>query len=210
MVHCLNAVKQTSGLYKGGFACPHPRSPQAGPQPLVMRALLTAIWVVTLFFAVLHPASTAYAALVNVTIDDTNGDSVTGLLPSYVASEDDWNRQSGCSGCWSHLDTSSVFDGTWHSATFDAGHATAKAVNISFTGNLSAVDFLCLLERSCHGVNAQEALSTHTSLSQINQSLGSHHRPTSLSYSTEAMSPSSCIFPTIRARNNGHIKSQYM
>lgn len=141
-VHCSNAVSQTSisVLYKGdAFALPTLSLSSGWPLP-VMRTPFIHIRVLVLFLAVLHSTSKVYAVLVNRTIDDTNGDSVTGFPPSYIPSEDFWNRQSGCSRCWSHLDTSSVFDGTWHSSTFDATHTTAKAVNISFTGNSSSLN----------------------------------------------------------------------
>lgn len=92
------------------------------------------IRILALLLTVLHTHSAVHADLVNRTIDDTNGDSVTGILPSYTTSEDGWNLQSACSSCWSHLDTGSVYDGTWHDATYDARHPSAKAVNISFTG----------------------------------------------------------------------------
>ena len=85
---------------------------------------------------------TARAALVNRTIDDTDGDSVTLQVPFYqptVASP--WAGPS-CVGCAIVPDTSLVFDGTWHAATY---HPELLNVNItfSFTGAELSFDALC-------------------------------------------------------------------
>ncbi|KAI5115994.1 hypothetical protein M0805_009066 [Coniferiporia weirii] len=70
--------------------------------------------------------------LVNRTVDDELGDSVTGALPTYQGS---WNYGPTCQDCLEHLDPSFVFQGTWHEATWDPGDPSERMVNISFTGS---------------------------------------------------------------------------
>ena len=72
---------------------------------------------------------TTRAALVNRTIDDTDGDSVTRQVPIYqptVASP--WAGAS-CVGCAIVPDPALAYDGTWHAATY---HPELVNVNITF------------------------------------------------------------------------------
>lgn len=71
---------------------------------------------------------TTRAALVNVTIDDTDGDSVTHQLPVYQPASP-WGGPS-CEGCDIVPDPSLAFDGTWHAATY---HPELLNVNITFS-----------------------------------------------------------------------------
>ncbi|KAJ6542805.1 hypothetical protein B0H19DRAFT_957855 [Mycena capillaripes] len=70
------------------------------------------------------------SALSNRTIDDFNGDSVTGALPVYEGS---WNVNGNCSTCYVQLDTSQPFDRTWHDSTQRATE-DPYSVTLQFTG----------------------------------------------------------------------------
>ncbi|KAI0792655.1 hypothetical protein C8Q75DRAFT_713837 [Abortiporus biennis] len=50
---------------------------------------------------------------VNRTIDDQNGDSVTGIQVQYSPAAL-WNQGSTCGGCATKADPSQAVDGTWH------------------------------------------------------------------------------------------------
>ncbi|CDO74422.1 hypothetical protein BN946_scf184867.g20 [Trametes cinnabarina] len=76
---------------------------------------------------------TVLASAVNRTIDDQNGDSVTGVVPSYSPAGD-WSQGSTCSGCFIHLDTSQTFQGTWHDTTHTPGDSDPRVITAQFTG----------------------------------------------------------------------------
>lgn len=82
---------------------------------------------------------TTHAALVNRTIDDTAGDSVTLQAPTYQPASP-WGGPS-CVGCAIVPDRALAFDGTWHAATY---HPELLNVNItiSFTGAELSFDTL--------------------------------------------------------------------
>jgi hypothetical protein len=48
---------------------------------------------------------------INVTIDDQNGDSVTGAVPSYSPGNK-WQQGSQCPGCFAQPDPQQTFDGS--------------------------------------------------------------------------------------------------
>lgn len=59
----------------------------------------------------------AQAVLVNVTIDDTTGDSLTGA-PVIYTPPDAWNSGPvGCNNCSVHPDVKRLTNGTWHDST---------------------------------------------------------------------------------------------
>ncbi|KAI0736638.1 hypothetical protein C8Q72DRAFT_768914 [Fomitopsis betulina] len=97
---------------------------------------------VTLFVELLFSASVS-AGQSNRTIDDTNGDSVTGALPSYSSS---WNVGQDCPGCRVQPSASDCFEGTWHDTTSDNGVSTPHTVTFSFQG--TAVWVYCILINS--------------------------------------------------------------
>ncbi|KAJ6558046.1 hypothetical protein B0H19DRAFT_126793 [Mycena capillaripes] len=72
------------------------------------------------------------AALSNRTIDDTKGDSVTGLLPVY-APANQWNVGTNCSGCLVQPEIGQLFDYTWHDTTQGDG-GVSSSVTLNFTG----------------------------------------------------------------------------
>lgn len=63
----------------------------------------------------------ATARLVNPTIDDEHGDSVTGVKPTYGPTSN-WAQGSTCTGCFltpnKVVNVSRAFDGTWHDSTY--------------------------------------------------------------------------------------------
>ncbi|KAJ7650803.1 hypothetical protein FB45DRAFT_732028 [Roridomyces roridus] len=77
-------------------------------------------------------ASSVYAQkLTNRTIDDTNGDSVTGAVPVYTP-EAVWDGPS-CNGCAILPNRAQTFDGTYHAATYNSGLRDME-ISMSFTG----------------------------------------------------------------------------
>ncbi|KAH9930961.1 uncharacterized protein B0H18DRAFT_872467 [Fomitopsis serialis] len=78
------------------------------------------------------------------TIDDTYGDSVTGVLPTYGAN---WNAGQTCSGCAVQPSPSGTYRGTWHDTTSDNPNSTTgHAVTLEFTG--TAISVYCILVNS--------------------------------------------------------------
>jgi hypothetical protein len=72
------------------------------------------------------------ATQVNVTVDDTDGDDVTGVLPVYQPS-DKW-AQGPCGGCGVQLvDPKQAFKGTWHDAT-STKPEDVRNITVQFTG----------------------------------------------------------------------------
>jgi len=87
-------------------------------------------------FLLLSIVTHVNAIIENRTIDDTNGDSVTHVVPDYNngdGSANVWNAQPGCSGCTLKPDASKAFDNTWHDNMYFGGTPLAS-VNITFTG----------------------------------------------------------------------------
>ncbi|KAF7298899.1 hypothetical protein MIND_00837900 [Mycena indigotica] len=84
-------------------------------------------------------ASLALAALQNRTIDDTNGDSVTGAKPVYYP-PGPWQGPS-CTGCAIQPDVGQVFEGTYSAMTY---RTTMGVMNITmdFTGTAIYVYFV--------------------------------------------------------------------
>lgn len=59
----------------------------------------------------------AQAVLVNMTIDDTTGDSLTGALVTYTP-PDAWNSTATCNNdCAVKPDVKKLEAGTWHDST---------------------------------------------------------------------------------------------
>ena len=60
-------------------------------------------------------------------IDDTYGDSATGVLPSYSSDGVDcWNEGPGCSACTLQPQASQAHNGTWHDTTSDVCNNAAS------------------------------------------------------------------------------------
>ena len=80
------------------------------------------------------------ALLVNRTIDDKFGDSVTGQVPQYIP-DGVWDQGDECAGCHAQPDRTQVHNGTWHDATYDSqdpSFSTPQSARFEFTGKQSA------------------------------------------------------------------------
>ncbi|KAI0724107.1 hypothetical protein C8Q72DRAFT_858228 [Fomitopsis betulina] len=120
-----------------------------------MRSLQTVLSLSTLYYFVLASA----AASTNVTIDDTYGDSVTGLRPVYSAG---WNIGQDCSGCAITPDESKAFMGTWHDTTSDSPLDSTNIphqVTLTFRG--TAIWVHCILAN----FNESSVVTTFTNAS---------------------------------------------
>lgn len=90
----------------------------------MLRALLWSWFLLSLHLPTVH------AGARNITIDDTNGDEVTGALPHYSSG---WSPGASCSSCWAKPDPSKAVDGTWHdTSAYTTGGPTSAT--LSFTG----------------------------------------------------------------------------
>ena len=87
---------------------------------------------------------TTRAALVNYTIDDTFGDSVTGAKPVYLPASP-W-AGPGCTTCAIVPVKALAFDGTWTAATYNPSLFNNMNITFSFTGwKISSFDCLQLM-----------------------------------------------------------------
>ncbi|RPD64701.1 hypothetical protein L226DRAFT_518689 [Lentinus tigrinus ALCF2SS1-7] len=105
-----------------------PRSPHAASR-LYMRPVLIRS------FALVLLATVSGATLVNITIDDANGDASTGLKPQYSPLSA-WSQGSTCPRCHitQHADAAQAFEGTWHDSTYHPGQPP-NIVQMTFNGS---------------------------------------------------------------------------
>lgn len=102
------------------------------------------------FYTLLSYAALGTSTLVNRTIDDELGDSVTGLLPTYLP-DGSWTQGSNCSYCRvtpaieEHPDE--AFNFTWHDTSYVVGQTQERTMQARFNGtavyvfNIIANDF---------------------------------------------------------------------
>lgn len=78
----------------------------------------------------------AYAALVNVTVDDAQLDASGNTLIQYTPSGG-WNIGNNCSACTARPNSPQTFDGTWHDSTHEegAGADGLTFATLQFTGD---------------------------------------------------------------------------
>ena len=81
------------------------------------------------------------AAIVNATIDDQRGDSVTGSQVTYYP-PDVWNDQTCGKKCSIILDASQAFNGTYIAATYDPAQERSIGINMEFTGRIHKLIFV--------------------------------------------------------------------
>ncbi|KAF8898337.1 hypothetical protein BD779DRAFT_1467 [Infundibulicybe gibba] len=102
----------------------------------------------TLFF------TPSLAILVNVTIDDTVPDPLTGNKINYEPSTA-WNSGENCQACTAHPDQSMLSSGTWHDSTFNAlpgsNNFPNTTLHASAAFNGTAVYVFCALARTTDG-----------------------------------------------------------
>ncbi|KAJ6459964.1 hypothetical protein C8R45DRAFT_842997 [Mycena sanguinolenta] len=109
-----------------------------GTGPPYVRWFLIALFLVV--------SSLVSGSTVNRTIDDVNGDSVTGdlvlYLPEVPASEGPlWFNQTSCSTCADIPDATFAFDNTWSAAQYSAG-VGSMSLSVKFTGTAIYVFFI--------------------------------------------------------------------
>ncbi|KAI0640175.1 hypothetical protein C8Q77DRAFT_116682 [Trametes polyzona] len=89
----------------------------------------------TLFSLCLLPLVSS--KLVNRTIDDEKGDSVTGAQPTYAPDNLNWIQGTTCVHCsflpGTVIDVDANFDGTWHDCTYHPG-TPDRTITASFSG----------------------------------------------------------------------------
>jgi hypothetical protein len=86
-------------------------------------------------FVALFLSSSVHAVTETRYVDDQYGDSVTGVLPVYGSN---WSYGPDCPGCYVEryvgVDTSKIFQGSWHDVTYHTTDSTQPAITVSFTG----------------------------------------------------------------------------
>lgn len=67
------------------------------------------------------------AGLVNITVDDTDPDPLTGNVFTYLPSGR-WNQGNDCSMCTAKPSSSLAHNGTWHDTTYKANTSSYNEV----------------------------------------------------------------------------------
>lgn len=99
-----------------------------------MQKLVNIRRVLTVVTLVLLAASNlGSAARYNVTVDDQNGDAVTGAKLVY-SPDGVWQQGSTCSSCFARPDSSKVLDGTWHDTTHGISNSQQNSITYFFSG----------------------------------------------------------------------------
>jgi hypothetical protein len=80
------------------------------------------------------------AVLVNHTIDDEHGDSLTGVQPIY-SPPDKWVQGATCTSCNAAPNPSLAFDHTWHDSTYFNNSGQERSVTLTFTGAFTLMVF---------------------------------------------------------------------
>lgn len=94
------------------------------PAPCTKLCLLS----LSLPFAV----SVVLGKLVNVTVDDQFGDSLSGTIPTYTPASK-WATGPQCTACSAQPDPSRAFNGTWHDSTNQL-RDPSSVITYNFTG----------------------------------------------------------------------------
>ncbi|KAJ7192961.1 hypothetical protein GGX14DRAFT_379556 [Mycena pura] len=95
--------------------------------------MLPCFIVLSLTLTYFTQLSRCLAAITNRTIDDTNGDPITGFMPMYTPNNLQWNVGSACTGCKIQPDPDLAFDSNWHAITRHEGDGPTF-VTLNFTG----------------------------------------------------------------------------
>ncbi|KAJ7227819.1 hypothetical protein B0H12DRAFT_1148398 [Mycena haematopus] len=98
-----------------------------------------------LSFILLARVALSRGSVLTATIDDTEGDSLTGAQPVYTGS---FSPNSDCTGCTVHPDPARAHDGTWHDSSQFNG-APPVSVTLSFTG--IGIEVFCILANTIPG-----------------------------------------------------------
>ncbi|KZT18125.1 hypothetical protein NEOLEDRAFT_1080931 [Neolentinus lepideus HHB14362 ss-1] len=130
--------------------------------------------LLSFLLAILHYAWPVLGGT-NRTIDDQWGDSVTGILPTYLPANDTWQQGANCSSCYSRPNASLAYDGSWHDVSYIPGGPAPMVARFTFDG--TAIYVYCILDNH----------SNYTTLTNLtfrldNETVGSYvHTPNALS-----------------------------
>ncbi|TFK83223.1 hypothetical protein K466DRAFT_498881, partial [Polyporus arcularius HHB13444] len=86
-------------------------------------------------------------SLVNVTVDDTFGNSEENLQITYQP-DGSWSQGVDCTNCEAHLDTTKVHSGTWHDTTYFSDNPPSSPLSASLTFNGVAIYVYCIVTRA--------------------------------------------------------------
>ena len=98
-----------------------------------MKLMCLAALGYTLISIYFWPSKVA-AVILNGTIDDQLGDSVTHRLVDYYPTQNAWNNQS-CVGCYINPDAYYAFDNTYTAATYNPSTGPI-GINMQFIGRI--------------------------------------------------------------------------
>lgn len=95
--------------------------------------------ILSILYTVSSYIGLSATSLVNITVDDTNPDPLTGNVFTYSPA-DRWNQGNGCALCTAQPSASLAHDGTWHDATYRANNTAQNEVttaSFDFNGRLT-------------------------------------------------------------------------
>ncbi|KAL7280372.1 hypothetical protein ACG7TL_005297 [Trametes sanguinea] len=141
-------------------------------------------------------ASVTTADLVNRTIDDQRGDSVTGAKPSW-APDNGWAQGQICGTCGINsalVDIDKVHDGTWLDSTYRPGQPDS-VITVSFAG--TAVYVFNLIANSYGGIGTQTNLSFSIDGTYMGQYIHLPDPSSTILYNV-------CVFSTSNLPNQTH------
>ncbi|KAH8086598.1 hypothetical protein BXZ70DRAFT_899946 [Cristinia sonorae] len=92
----------------------------------------------SLLFLFSHPLIAA--TLVNITVDDSGPDPITGARIAYSPS-DAWSFGQDCTACTARPDPAQAFMRTWHDGTFNAVPGTTNDPNVVLNATFSFESF---------------------------------------------------------------------
>ncbi|KAF7310029.1 hypothetical protein MIND_00375800 [Mycena indigotica] len=92
------------------------------------------------FLSLLARITPSSANIITRTIDDTDGDSETGAVPSY-SPPNHFSLNSNCPDCTYHPDAGKSFKNTWH----DTSQVDGQVMSVSFSFTGTSVSIFCTL-----------------------------------------------------------------
>ena len=147
--------------------------PQPSPSTPMPSFYVSHILLLFVSYLALPLLPVARARLVNITVDDTNPDPLTGATFTY-SPPGSWAMGGSCAPCLAKLDPSKVYDATWRDATYDPTSPAKGEIQTAvfqFNGVCPVIDDCWSSELDCQGL-----LSTYTAfcLKQLAQIRPAH------------------------------------
>ncbi|KAI0789544.1 hypothetical protein C8Q75DRAFT_718548 [Abortiporus biennis] len=96
------------------------------------------------------------AALVNITIDDSGTDPITGTSIVY-SPPDSWSPGQTCTDCQAHPDPSLALDHTWHDVLYIPANNVNLTASLQFEG--SAIYVFCILAHTSSPLDGNSDMS---------------------------------------------------